>query len=117
MLTYDFPTHYKGDTWDGITSLILTQDGVPVDLSAASILMQFKICPTKTPVLEFSTSDGSIIISTPTLSGEISIPPRIIDIAAQTYVYDLQYTLASGYVMTALTGKFIVTQDISYPVV
>ena len=60
------------------------------------------------------TGDGSIIITSPALSGEIVIPPQIVDITPQTYVYDLQYTLASGYVMTVMTGKYIVTQDISH---
>lgn len=115
MLTYDFPAHYKGDFWEGVSSITLTRDTSAVNLSGATVCMQIKPRAHAEPAITLSTANGGITI-TSAVSGEIRIPGRVIDLAAATYVYDLQYKIPSinaDYVQTALTGKFTVTQDVT----
>ena len=89
--------------------------GVPVDLTNASICMQFKLRPHAEPALELSLDNGGITMVN-ALSGEIQVPGRIIDLTPNTYQYDLQYTIPSigpYFVKSPLGGKLPVTQDIT----
>ncbi len=116
MLLYDFPDHYKGDYWEGVPSIILKRNDVPVDLTNAIVRMQFKLRATAEPVLELSTTNGGIVIIS-AAGGEISIIGRNLDIFAQTYHYDLQYiipSIATDYTQTVLAGKLKVISDITY---
>lgn len=40
--SYDIPNHLRGDTWVGINSISLSKDGIPLILTNANILMQFR---------------------------------------------------------------------------
>jgi len=64
-------------------------------------------------VLEFSTSTSTITISAPALSGVFYTEPRIVDVPANKYVYDIQITLNTGRILTPVSDYFNVTQDVS----
>jgi hypothetical protein len=112
MLQYTIPSHLRGDTWDGITSIVLHKNGIPLNLTGATIKMEFREDIDSPVVLELSTTNGKITI-TNALSGTISIPETIIDIPFGKYVYDLQVTLTSGYNKTYMRGTWEIVADIT----
>lgn len=105
---------YRGSQYSISLSSVALSTLVPVDLTGASILMQVKHKPTDDDaVIEFSTSTSTITISAPSLSGIFYTQPRIIDVCADKYVYDVQITLNTGRVITPISDNFLVSQDVS----
>src|ERR1700752_360837 len=96
--TYNFPSHLRGDTFNG-HSFEISQNGDPVDFTGAEISIQFRTTAnSRRIILEWSTFDGSITISGAENNviymgvkdgDEMDIPPG-------TYKYDMQVVLASG---------------------
>lgn len=109
--------HRKGDTWDGF-SLLLEEydtDGVtliPINLTGVNVLIQFKSHYNSAISFEFKTSDSTITIPNP-LNGEILMMPRIIDVPANTYMFDVQLTYTNGTVQTIVSDYFKIYSDIS----
>jgi hypothetical protein len=110
MSNFSF-SHVRGDTFMGLHFEILV-NGVALNLTGAAIKCQLKKDPSTEAVLEFSTADASIAITFPTL-GKFSFAERVINIAAREYVMDIEITLASGRVVTPVSGSFTVTNDIT----
>lgn len=109
-MVYDFPSHISGDTWDGVSSITILSQGLPIDLTDCNIALQVRsVNSVASPAfIEFSTIDDTILIIEP-LSGIISIPPRIVDIPVGRYNYDLQVTfptLPNAYIKTYLKGEW-----------
>ena len=113
MLTYNIPDHLRGDTWNGINSISLSKDGLPLQLSGANILMQFRKDVDSPINLELSTANGGITIMN-AVSGIIQIPPALITMNYGTYQYDLQVTLAGNYVKTYMKGTWKILPDTSH---
>lgn len=112
-MIYNIPNHRRGDTWDGISSISLSANGVPLNLSGAEIAMQFRQSVDSPVAFEFTTSNNKILITNP-LEGTFTIPPMIIDVPFQTYYYDLQITFASGRKKTYMEGYWKIIPDITY---
>jgi hypothetical protein len=110
---YDIPNHLRGDTWVGINSISLSKDGIPLNLTNASVLMQFRKNVDSSVALELSTNNGGIVILN-ALNGVIRIPSALIDMQYGTYQYDLQVTFADGFVKTYLKGSWSIVADISH---
>jgi hypothetical protein len=109
-MNYNFPSHISGDTWDGISSITILSQGLPMDLTDCNITLQVRSANSvASPVfIEFSTIDDTIVIIEP-LSGIIFIPPRTINIPVGRYNYDLQVTfpiLPNAYTKTYLKGEW-----------
>lgn len=108
----------KGDTYRGSNYIISLSNSQlsafePLNLTDASILMQVKKQKIDEEcVLQFSTSDSTIIISEP-LSGIFNTVQRIVDVESNKYFYDIQITLSSGRIITPVSDNFSVTQDVS----
>lgn len=78
----------RNQTWAGLTVQFLLND-VPVDLSEATIIMQIKKEPcSPTPEVEFTTTDGSIVI-TNAVEGRFAIGPYKFDLPPRNYYYDI----------------------------
>ncbi len=105
-MTYNFPDHYSGDTFMGISSITLLENGTPINLTNCGIYAQFRpVSNLANPVFfELSSDLDAIIIIAPSL-GMITIPEQIIDIPAGDYAYDLQVIFPNGYIKTFLNGK------------
>jgi hypothetical protein len=103
-------THYKGDTWRGLT-VTVTTSGIPLDITGAEIIMQLRKAPGSPVVLERSTDGLSITLTEPTV-GKFTINKMIIDLTTGVYRYDVQMTLA-GDKTTLLKGTFEITCDIA----
>lgn len=112
-------TTKRGDSYKGSCYTISLSNPelsayVPVDLTDCEVLMQVKTKATDDhSVLEFSTSTATISISTPAVSGVFYTEPRIVDVPANKYVYDIQITLNTGRILTPVSDYFNVTQDVS----
>lgn len=105
-------THIKGDTFDEVAFSIQI-NSVPVDLTGAVIKMQLKKDNSPTAVLSLtSVGSAGITITSPT-GGLFKINSQIIDIEAYNYLYDIQFTLASGVVKTYVSGNFIIQKDVT----
>ncbi|WP_035606258.1 hypothetical protein [Haloferula sp. BvORR071] len=105
-------TQKRGDTWAGWSQVEILVNDEALDLTGAAILMQFRRSHTSPEVAkEFSTGNG-ITITAPT-EGKFSVAPAILDMVASTYVFDVQLTLASGRVLTPISGTFTLTPDVS----
>ena len=104
---------YRGDSWSGKT-LQINLNGVPLNLTGASVLMQLKKSGSDdVSAFEFSTANGRIFITNPTTTGFFTINETVINIIPREYVYDMQITLASGKVVTPIGGKFTIESDVS----
>ena len=105
---YDFKNHTKGDTFRA------RQFTFPFSLTGASILMQFRFRPSSATVVgemyEWKSDDDTFEI----ISEFVAImQPKIIDVAAGTYDYDLQITFPTEEVYTFFKGSQKIIQDIS----
>jgi hypothetical protein len=111
-MTYTIPPHRRGDTWNGINSITITVNNVPVNFTGASIKMEFRQSIDSPVVLTLSTQASSIIITNPA-AGVIQIPARMIEIPYSKYLYDLQVTFPSGVVKTYMSGTWTIAPDIT----
>lgn len=112
-MTYNIPRHRRGDTWDGINTIGIKVNGVPVNLSAAEVSMEFREDYDSPVALKLSTTTSTISVL-PNLSS-IKVLPVLIDIPPATYKYDLQvtYTVPPTSVKTYLEGAWEIYYDIT----
>lgn len=103
---------WRNDTWSQTFAILA--DTTPVDLTGCTILIQVRPTPASTSVLlTLSTANSSISIGGVSRN-QITLN-KIVDVAAGSYVYDMNVTFPSGEVKTYLWGNFIVSEDISKP--
>jgi hypothetical protein len=117
--TEDFriPDHKRGTTWDGITFLVTEPDDdnveQPVDYTGCSIVARLKQGKTGSTVLEWKTSDGSIVFGTGAISdpttGEIVLKKRKIDVPARDYYFELDYEEADQDVYPIIEAWWNIT--------
>lgn len=102
---------YKNDHLSTVLEFKLND--TPIDLSAATVLLQVR--PTATSnTLTLAITNGNGITIGGDDNNQVTIY-KLINIAAGEYVYDLQITYSSGQVKTYLHGEFIVSDDTSRP--
>jgi hypothetical protein len=113
-MNYNLPDHISGDTWKGISSITIQQNGSAVDLTDCDVFIQIRSDRNlASPVfLEMSSYNKKIGVVIPKL-GIISIPPQEIDIPVGEYVYDLQINFPSGEVKTYLNGTLKILPHIT----
>ena len=102
----------RGDTWTGIPSLLIRDsngDPLPSEVVSAEMMLRPSFGARKV-VMTFSTADGTIGIEDAGM-GWITIPPRLMDVPAGIYYYDLQVTYADGRVLSPLNGTMTLNQD------
>jgi hypothetical protein len=85
-------------------------DGTPIDLSAATVLIQVRRRSGATPDISMT---GSPDITISGAGNETVNVFKTIDIPAGKYYWDLQVTFSSGAIRTFLGGSFDVVDDIS----
>ena len=112
-MTYNIPRHRRGDTWDGINTLGIKVNGVPVNLSSAQVVMEFRENYDSPVALKLSTATSTISVLSNLSS--IRVLPVLIDIPPATYKYDLQvtYTAPTTSVKTYLEGTWEIYYDIT----
>jgi hypothetical protein len=111
--TFTMPASLRGDTWPGISSLYLGKNDAPLNLTDASILIQFRKDVDSPVTLELSTDNGRVVILDAE-NGTFRIPEFLVTTQYGTYKYDLQVTFPDGYTKTYLKGTWQVVSDISH---
>lgn len=106
-------THTKGDTFNEV-AFEVKKNGVALDLTGATIKMQLrKEYNDITPTLALTSVSNAGLTITNATSGHFKINAQIINIEVFNYVYDIQFTLASGEVKTYVKGGFNVTPEVT----
>lgn len=103
---------WRNDTWSQTFAILA--DTTPVDLTGSTIVIQVRQTPSSSTVdLTLSTANSSISIGGLNRN-QITLNKKV-DIAAGSYVYDMNVTFPSGEVKTYIWGNFIVQEDITKP--
>jgi hypothetical protein len=111
-IKHDIDYLYQGDDFSGIKYQMYDVDDVPSDFTGATAKMQVRINSEEDVVLEWNTSDNSIVIT----GNEVFVKEKAgidMDIPAGKYKYDLQLTYSDGVISTIVYGLFIVKSDIT----
>ena len=111
MEEYDIEV-YNNDTYNGMLIEIII-NGAPLDLTGSSIRMQVRKIRDNTPVITISDGNGITITDAP--AGKFRIDEQVFSVdKPDTFLYDIEITLASGKVKTYIKGNFVVERDITY---
>lgn len=104
-----FSDHKKGTTWDGAEFAITETDengnSIPKNLTGVSIVAQFKV--NNNMVFEFKNSDGTIAVPTP-INGKLYFTPRLMNVAANVYNFDVILTLPNGTIEAIPTHSWTI---------
>jgi hypothetical protein len=104
-MTYTIPQYIAGDTWNGIPSITIHRNGIPLDLTDAYVEFKVKYQIDAPTVFSINSDDGSIIFLDST-NGILQISPQIVDVPPANYIWSLKITLASGEVDTFVSGTW-----------
>lgn len=111
---YNFPTHIKGDTFDGALFTI-SLNATAIDLTDAIITMDLRETKNGVSVKRLtSVGDADITIDIDPTLGKFSINNQIIDVDAGRYYYDIQIEFPDNTVKTYVSGTWLITQDVTY---
>lgn len=111
-MIYNIPPARRGDTWDGINSIVIKVSGAPINFTNSVIAMQFRESVDAPVALTLSTENSAIRVLTPGATA-IRIMPFIVDMPYGKYYYDLQVTTSSNYVKTYMAGFWPIVSDIT----
>lgn len=101
---------WRNDTWSQVFRILSNNE--PVDLTGCTILIQIrKKANATTSEMSLSTTDNSISIGGE-FNNQITLD-KIVNIAAGSYVYDMNITFPNSHVKTYLWGSFYVQEDIT----
>jgi hypothetical protein len=111
--SYDF-TFATNTPWTGRYQF--TRDAVPVPMTGCSMKMQLRLTAASDDVaITISTDNGRfVILDGPSGVWEFNV--SLIDalqVAANSYIYDLLITSAGGEVFAAITGQVLVSQGVT----
>ena len=109
--TYKIKDQIKNDTFNGVQYTYQDSVGDPIDLSTATIQIQFRF-RSKTGTIVKDITSGSGITIDDGANGIFSIDPFIIDWTPDTYYYDIQHTIGT-VVKTYTKGTLTVVQDVT----
>lgn len=108
--TYDITTK-NGDTYPGAVFTITVNDS-PLNLTGYSAQMQVRATRSTAAIIDIS--NGSGLTFSDAANGELTIDAQIFDSTPGTYLYDIELTSGAGVVKTYISGKFVLTEDITY---
>jgi len=103
MQNYDFEDAKYGNTYDPVT-ISLAADP-PLSLTGAEIYMQLRKKPGDIIAAEFSTENKKIVIVDETT---FEFAEQIIDVAPDSYVYDILIVFENGRRETYIGGKWVI---------
>ena len=103
IATYNFPANYSGDSFVFDTFQI-QRNGVKVDLTGASLNIQFKQTPAGGTMLQLSSPTDIFFIDAG--NGIIGINEKIINLPPATYCYELKIAFADGEMKTWAKGNW-----------
>lgn len=106
-MKYNLPDHISGNTWEGISTITILEEGSAVNLNGCDAKMQFRLTEKiASPIyLELNSDEETIEFSFPE-QGCITIPPALIDLPSGNYYYGLMITFPNGNSKTYLEGEW-----------
>jgi hypothetical protein len=107
---YNFKDVVIGDTFTEKV-ITMTREGLPIDLTGASIAIQFR-AKSKAGTLGKSISVGSGITITDATAGILTIAAFTVTMAVDRYFYDAEFTI-SGVIETYFEGVQNVLQGVT----
>ena len=113
---HDIPNHRMGETFNGVSFLNLTVDGVPIDLNGYTIEADFRLTKNGALQQRWSTvgSSPKIEILQPTTNGCFNFKNDfIVDLDAGKYYYDIRFVSPDGRVEYYVEGTFTVDQNVT----
>ena len=99
----------RGDTFNGVIFEIAL-NGSPVDLTDASIAIQFRKTYSAPSVLDLSIGHGITVLDA--TDGKFQIDPRVFTCPVGQYQFEIRLTLAYGVIKTWIGGIATITEDI-----
>ena len=99
-MKYDFPTHEKGDTFNGVQFELMI-NGVEKDLTDVIINMTVN-------KKVFSTVTGELLI-TDALLGKFQFKKQIVTMPPKNYNYEIVFIFPNGDVKTYIEGTWKIT--------
>ena len=113
MVVKKLSDRIKNDTFSSVEFEYLNEVGTPLNLTGASIRVQFRNNSKKGHVVK-DVTDGDGITATDLANGRFEIDKFTpIDFEVGNYYYDVQTTLSNGDVKTYVGGTFRVIQDVT----
>lgn len=100
----------RGNTWNGVTFKV-DLNGSSLDLTGASILIQFRKAYAQPSVLDLTIGSGITILEA--TAGRFRLDPRVFTLAPAQYQYEIRITLQSGVIKTWIGGIATITEDIT----
>jgi hypothetical protein len=110
-MALDF-THIKGDTFE-IVNFQLLVNTVALNLTGCTLRMQLRKEYGGIVYLSLTSVANAGITITTAASGLFKINKQIINIDANTYIYDIELIKADGTIKTYISGNFYVTNDVT----
>lgn len=107
--TISLPAVYEGTTWEGISSITLTNTtlNAPVNLTGAEISMVYRRVGERRERLALQVGSG--IQVTQAIAGIFKVLPQILPLPVGTYYWEIKTKLANGEIYPPLAG----TQEIT----
>ena len=113
MVVKKLSDRIKNDTFSSVEFEYQNEAGTPLDITGATIRVQFRNNNKKGHVVKDIT-DGNGITATDLSIGKFQIDKFTpIDFEAGNYYYDVQTTFSNGDVKTYVGGTFRVIQDVT----
>jgi hypothetical protein len=100
---YNIKNVIKGDTFDGVSFTLSDLDDVAIDLTGATIKIDFK---NKGNAVMKTISIGSGITVNNATAGIFQIDSFLVILTTGSLEYDIEITFPSGMVKTYVTGTF-----------
>lgn len=108
----DIDDHVTGDTFAGKTFTALDAAGDAVDLTGATITMEFR--RGKRPAVATMVLGTGLSVVT-AASGTFKIDEQVIAWEPSVYSFDAEVELAGGDVITTASGRWAIIDDVTVP--
>jgi hypothetical protein len=109
---YNLPDAYRGDTYGPIFFRFSDSGGNPIVLDGTRASLQFRNKRTNEVAVTWDSLEGSMAISGNTVIMN-PMPGINMEIAPNTYAYDLQIMSGDVFVKTYVRGDVTVYQDVT----
>lgn len=107
------PSIFKGNTFDGLILKLSKNIGgviTPINLTGATIVIQFKLNYKAPVAFEFKTSDNTITISE---TNKITLAKKNMNFDAHKYIGDMKVTLANQEIQTYCKFEWEILQVVT----
>lgn len=112
---YTMKPFVKGDTWDGVSSIVINfTGGATSSLDSGRIQFRKEKARGGNALYEINTaSSGILIVDTGSVAWEVSIPSQSLPLPAGISYWDLETIDSNGVIKTYLEGTISGAQDVT----